>query len=74
MMSPCKGCTGRHLGCHSGCERYEEYCKNREEINALKMLQKETDSYCYKIHARVARWHRNHDKKGGWHDGGSQMD
>lgn len=74
MMSPCKGCTERAVGCHSGCEAYEEYRKHRDDINARKMRQKETESYYCEKHARVVNWHWNHDNKGGWRDGGSQMD
>ena len=30
----CKGCTtetGRHIGCHSTCEKYQEQAKKRQE-------------------------------------------
>ena len=37
MTAPCKNCPDRVVGCHSTCERYAEYAKEREEIrkNAL---------------------------------------
>ena len=25
MKPPCKDCQNRVIGCHSGCERYQEY-------------------------------------------------
>lgn len=25
--APCKGCEERHVACHSGCGRYQEYLK-----------------------------------------------
>jgi len=25
MRTPCKGCEGRKVGCHSDCERYKAY-------------------------------------------------
>ena len=28
--APCKECTERHLGCHSTCDSYQEYVKERE--------------------------------------------
>lgn len=32
-IAPCKGCTLRVLGCHSTCERYQEFKRQREEAN-----------------------------------------
>lgn len=33
MKNPCKGCTDRTPGCHSGCERYADFKRKKEEIN-----------------------------------------
>lgn len=29
--APCKGCADRHVGCHSGCEKYKKF---REPFDA----------------------------------------
>jgi hypothetical protein len=33
MMSPCKDCADRVLGCHSSCESYQAYT---EKVKALR--------------------------------------
>ena len=32
MTAPCHGCAERREGCHGGCERYQAYRAEREEI------------------------------------------
>ena len=32
LESPCYKCEDRHVGCHSTCETYKEYCAECEEI------------------------------------------
>lgn len=31
--SPCKDCPDRQLGCHSLCEKYLAYARERDKIN-----------------------------------------
>ena len=33
VNAPCKDCESRFLGCHSTCERYNDFKKYREELN-----------------------------------------
>ena len=35
MSGACKGCTERHIGCHSNCERYAADVEERAKRNAL---------------------------------------
>lgn len=46
---PCHYCEHRHLGCHSECEAYINYCREIEEQNALirakKAEEKEINEY-----------------------------
>lgn len=41
MKGPCLGCTDRHLGCHSECERYKQYQRNLEEAKQKEQQQKD---------------------------------
>ena len=43
MTAPCKECTERKLGCHTTCDKYQEFNKQRELIrqNRLKSFQKD---------------------------------
>lgn len=35
MVSPCKGCERREVGCHSGCEDYRKWrCEKDKEVEA----------------------------------------
>lgn len=69
MTNPCKGCTERAVGCHSGCEEYEGYRRCLDEQNAAKSRQKVSDSYFIEKSERVDKWRRQHEHKGGGHDG-----
>lgn len=36
MLAPCKDCEKRVLGCHSSCEEYQEFRKEKDLDNAAK--------------------------------------
>lgn len=43
-MSPCMGCTDRHVGCHSSCAGYTEYKKeNDKRLDAIKAFNAAND-------------------------------
>ena len=48
-MNPCKNCTDRAVGCHSGCKKYEEWSNKekaiKDKITAEKTKEFEIDSY-----------------------------
>ena len=41
----CKDCENRHIGCHSTCESYNDYRKEKDEENAKirEKIRAETD-------------------------------
>ncbi len=63
VMSPCKDCTDRCMGCHSTCGDYAEYKQalenNRAKINAQNA---ETD-FCNAVKRNVVkRYDKRRDK------------
>ena len=40
-MNNCQGCTERHVGCHSSCEKYKDLKQRIEKLNENR--QKELD-------------------------------
>ena len=44
MANPCYGCQKRHENCHSECEDYQDFAREREEIRRQKILHFEIDS------------------------------
>lgn len=42
MTAPCKNCPEREIGCHSMCDRYIRYAKQREKIRENRHGTKET--------------------------------
>ena len=42
MKNPCKDCPDRHLGCHSKCERYKAWKKEREELKEKARIYNDT--------------------------------
>lgn len=59
----CKGCTDRHVGCHSECKYYkediEEWQKMKEYINFDKEERKYLDSKLYRYLDWKAKETRN---------------
>jgi len=37
VKSPCKDCPGRHVGCHSDCERYIAYKEALKLLNEIRV-------------------------------------
>ena len=57
MNSPCNNCLDRVLGCHAGCERYNDF---RGEVEAQNAARRRYRDEC-KIdieHARRNKWWR----------------
>lgn len=40
INSPCKNCKERFVGCHSNCEKYNQFRKDLEEYKAKKVDKK----------------------------------
>lgn len=43
MTAPCKNCPEREIGCHSMCDRYIRYAKQREKIREKRMQEQLAD-------------------------------
>lgn len=60
MMSPCKDCQHRYIGCHTVCKLYQEYVREREDIRKRrrrKNMERDT------IESNVGRMRRNRSSK-----------
>lgn len=45
--APCKDCPNRQVGCHSTCEKYIVFRKERDELNELKNKAKNDEKSYY---------------------------
>lgn len=45
MQAPCYRCEDRYLGCHSDCDRYKAFCREREEIRKARLKESEFTNY-----------------------------
>lgn len=60
----CKGCTERHVGCHSTCPEYTEWKSKRERMNEAIWKQKRAEAglieskvkQCEKVRRKKKRW------------------
>lgn len=42
MKAPCQHCPVRHLGCHSECQKYQEFHNERTAIYAARLKESAT--------------------------------
>lgn len=51
VSSPCKDCVDREIGCHSTCEKYINFQREREAYNkkVREARKKESDILSFKI-------------------------
>lgn len=51
VSSPCKDCVDREIGCHSVCEKYIQYLKEKDEYNkkVSNARKKENDILSFRI-------------------------
>ena len=42
QLSPCMGCTERHLACHDSCPKYKEWLVIWEDKEVLEVISKRT--------------------------------
>lgn len=40
MNAPCKDCPCRHVGCHSTCEKYQAFRRERDAVNRERNIDK----------------------------------
>lgn len=49
MKVPCMDCDKRHLGCHSVCEQYKQFVKEKDAINEKRKKINNTIADCVAI-------------------------
>lgn len=47
MIAPCKDCPERHELCHSSCEKYKDFVKEREEIREARRLDLDIQHFAH---------------------------
>ena len=64
IKAPCKDCPDRKQGCHSACEKYIAFRKERDELNALKFEDAKKHMACYRntYNRRSAKAREGHKK------------
>jgi hypothetical protein len=60
--APCKNCEDRHKLCHSHCEAYQEYAKEREETRVRLLQEREILGVIKDVQYRVYRKKNWRDK------------
>ena len=59
IINPCYKCEDREVGCHSKCEKYQEFASRRKSIGDLKRSQFDATGYDVdKDLKRRKQWHR----------------
>lgn len=56
-ICPCKGCTSRHIACHSDCEGYKQFKEKREaDLKADREQKYEKAAYVRRVIDRAERY------------------
>ncbi len=62
LSAPCKDCAERRPGCHSECERYKEYSRERAELSKRRKADLEY-AECHSRQALNALWRKRKKEK-----------
>lgn len=54
-FSPCKGCSSRHMGCHSSCVKYGEFAEAARIRRDARQRSRDTASYINEGYHKRAR-------------------
>jgi predicted metal-binding transcription factor (methanogenesis marker protein 9) len=65
MDAPCKDCPDRHALCHSTCEKYQAFVREREAIREQKKLESRTNT-CFTPGLESMRREQKIKKIRGW--------
>lgn len=55
MNAPCKDCPDRQVGCHSTCEKYITFAKEKREQNESIKKARHEESLYYTPHKRYIK-------------------
>jgi len=50
--SPCLNCPDRHPGCHSTCDKYQQFKQKKEEERKNRRVSREYDAYMKDYHPK----------------------
>lgn len=50
--SPCLDCPDRHPGCHSTCDKYQQFKQKKEEERKNRRVSREYDAYMKDYHPK----------------------
>ena len=55
ILSPCKDCSDRVVGCHSSCDKYKQYRSELDEFKAKRAADKDERAFASDIKGAVKR-------------------
>ena len=59
MMSPCKNCTDRCIGCHTTCGDYAEYKQELERRRTEIKKENETETFVRAVKSKIVKANRD---------------
>jgi hypothetical protein len=59
IMSPCKNCTDRCIGCHTTCGDYAEYKHELERRRIEAKAENEKEAFVRAVKAKIAKANRD---------------
>ena len=59
IMSPCKNCTDRCIGCHATCGDYAEYKQELERRRTEIKKENETETFVRAVRAKISKANRD---------------
>ncbi len=59
IMSPCKNCTDRCIGCHTTCGDYAEYKQELERRRTEIKKENETETFVRAVKTKIAKANRD---------------
>lgn len=62
IMSPCKNCTDRCIGCHTTCGDYAEYKQELERRRTEIKKENETETFVRVVKSKIAKANRDRRK------------
>jgi len=66
MYVPCKGCKERCMACHSTCDKYKAFAKERQEARQRRALELAAEDMDIQNMKKVAKARRLKNQKVWW--------
>ena len=55
IVSPCKDCLERFVGCHSSCAKYKQYRSELDAFKAIRAADKDERAFASEVKGAVKR-------------------